>query len=95
MAAKIIKELVVKVGEYTNNAGETKAQWLNIGRIMKNDSGSFMLLNRHFNPAGIEVDPGRDSVMVSLFDPKPRDQQPAPQAQDVGGQDGLDDEIPF
>jgi len=28
------------------------------------------LLNRTFNPAGVEVQPGRDSVALSMFPPK-------------------------
>lgn len=94
--AKVIKELAVKAGEYTNRNGETKARWVNIGRVMKmDDGGTFALIDRHFNPAGIEVEPGRDSIMVSMFDPKPRDQQSGEQTQDVGGNNDLDDEIPF
>jgi hypothetical protein len=98
--AKVIKELAVKAGEYTNRNGETKARWVNIGRVMKtDDGGTFALIDRHFNPAGIEVEPGRDSIMVSMFDPKPRDEQSAHnQAKANGYQqqpEELDDNIPF
>ena len=64
-------DLAVKTGEYTNAQGETKGRWLNVGRVMQDDNGGkFILLNRTFNPAGVEVQPGRDSVVLSLFEPK-------------------------
>ena len=64
-------DLAVKTGEYTNQYGETKGRWLNVGRVMQDDNGGkFILLNRTFNPAGVEVQPGRDSVALSMFPPK-------------------------
>ena len=64
-------DLAVKTGEYTNAQGETKGRWMNVGRVMQDDNGGkFILLNRAFNPAGVEVKPGRDSVVLSLFEPK-------------------------
>ena len=64
-------DLAVKTGEYTNAQGETKGRWQNVGRVMQDDNGGkFILLNRTFNPAGVEVQPGRDSVALSMFPPK-------------------------
>lgn len=64
-------DLAVKTGEYTNQYGETKGRWQNVGRVMQDDNGGkFILLNRTFNPAGVEVQPGRDSVALSMFPPK-------------------------
>lgn len=66
-----IYDLAVKTGEYTNQYGETKGRWTNVGRVMQDDNGGkFILLNRTFNPAGVEVQPGRDSVVLSIFAPK-------------------------
>ena len=66
-----LKDLSVKVGTYEKN-GETKNRYENIGSLMEAaDGGQFILLKRTFNLAGVEVQPGKDSVMVSLFDPKP------------------------
>ena len=66
-----IYDLAVKTGEYTNQYGETKGRWLNVGRVMQDDNGGkFILLNRTFNPAGLEVQPGLDSVLLCMFAPK-------------------------
>ena len=74
MPMKKIYDLAVKTGEYTNQYGETKGRWLNVGQVMQDDNGGkFILLSRAFNPAGVEVKPGRDSVILSLFEPKARD----------------------
>lgn len=66
-----VYDLAVKTGEYTNSAGETKARWLTVGQVMEDDrGGQFVLLRRSFNPAGVDVPQGRDSVVLSMFTPK-------------------------
>lgn len=70
MAITKLYDLVVKTGEYTNGNGETKARYENIGSVMRNDKGQFALLKKTFNPAGVPGDPSRDSVMVSMFEPR-------------------------
>ncbi len=61
---KKIKDLAVKVGE---------KNWVNIGCIMeKDDGGKFMILNRAFNPAGVPNPENRDTLIVSMFDVKPK-----------------------
>lgn len=79
---------------------------MNVGAVIQTDNGHCLLLDRTFNPAGMPDPEGRGTVMVSLFEPKPRDQQPqqgapppqqsAPQqaSQPSVGND-LDDDIPF
>jgi len=94
MAAKKIRDLAVKTGEYTTPQGETKGRYQNVGSLMKtDDGGEFVILNRWFNPAGVPNPDSRDSVLVSCF--KPREQnapQPAPQAAPSAD---FDDAIPF
>ena len=85
--------MVVTTGSYTNNQGETKKRYENVGAVMKGDNGSFIFLKKTFNPAGIETEAGRESIIISLFEPKQRDQQQAPQ-NPPQGQD-FDDDIPF
>ena len=93
MAAKKIRDLAVKTGEYTNQQGETKGRYQNIGSLMKGDNGEFVILNRWFNPAGIPNPDDRDSVIVSCFKPRQEgQQQPAPQASAPAD---YDDDIPF
>lgn len=61
-------DLAVKTGEYVNRDGETKARWVNIGKeLQTDDGGRFLLINRHFNPAGIPNPEDRDTVAISLF----------------------------
>jgi hypothetical protein len=96
MASKKIKDLSVKTGSYTDKNGQTKGTWENIGALFKSDDGSvFLTIKRTFNPAGITVEPGKDSILVSAFDLKQDGQQqaaPAPQRQPAAVQD---DDIPF
>ena len=68
MAAKKIRDIAVKTGEYQDRtSGETKGRYQNVGALMKNDDGSvFILLARWFNPAGINSD--RDQILLSCFD---------------------------
>lgn len=66
-----VKDLAVKVSEYTDRNGQQKARWENVGSIMRGDNGNeFILLNRHFNPAGIANPDNRESVLISMFEPK-------------------------
>lgn len=93
-------DLVVKVGEYTDGQGQTKGRFKNIGAMMENDKGPYILLDRTFNPAGVGGNESRESIIVSLYEPR----------QDVGGQQAhsaakanayqpaardLDDDVPF
>jgi hypothetical protein len=99
MAARKVKELAVKVREYQNNQGETKAVWKNVGSMMKTDDGGFFLiLDRTFNPAGLPNPENRDTFMVSVFDVKDDNQQaPQQQRQAPAPQQhtGFSDDIPF
>ena len=102
MATTHVYDLAVKTGEYESN-GQTKGRYETVGKVLRNDNGQFMLLKKTFNPAG--VDSNGDMIMVSMFEPKPRDGQ---QSQGGGQQQGgygaggnpnsgrdLGDEIPF
>ena len=95
MATTHLKDIVAVVGAYEKN-GETKKQYRNIGKLLRNENGDFLVVDRTFNLAGM---PGSDSqVFLSLFDPKPRDGQRNTQsAQPQGGGYGgdLDDDLPF
>lgn len=111
MATQRIKDLAVRTGTYTDSNGEQKGRYENIGSLFKKDDGNlFMTIKATFNPAGIEREPGKDSIIISLFDPKDKQQaappqrpqrQAAPQRQPQGqphgfnvGDDDLSD-LPF
>lgn len=87
--AKKAYDVVAKTGEYTDREGNTKPKWLNVGAVLKTDNGHVLLIDRHFNPAGLPDPENRGTVMLSLFEPKARgESQPAPS-------EGPSDEIPF
>lgn len=102
-------DLAVSVGTFTNKSGEEKKRWKNIGSVLETkDGGKVILIDRTFNPAGVPVEPGRDSIMVSMFPPKDNEgQQQAPSQHQQQKQDGyapkqstgrfddLEDSIPF
>ena len=73
------KDLAVKTGSYTDNQGNTKNRYENIGKMMMGDNGPYLLLKKTFNPAGVETGPGKDMVVVSVFDQ--RDKSDAPPQQ--------------
>jgi hypothetical protein len=94
MAYKKVKELAVGVRKYTDQSGQEKTQWENIGAIFKNEEGkSFISIKRTFNPAGVPNPDGKDSIIVSMFDPK--EQNSAPAAAPAKAAAPIDDDIPF
>lgn len=92
MATKVLKELAVAVSSYEDrNSGQTKNRYENIGALMEftNDRGeanTFLVIKRTFNPAGVMFKPGSDKIMISMFDPKPREGQQSGGAGYGGGQ---------
>lgn len=94
-------DLVVKVGEYTDGQGNKKGRFQNIGAMMEGRDGGapFLMLAKWFAPAGVPdfTGKGGESVLISCYEPKAADGQPAqdraaatkPAAQDLG------DDIPF
>lgn len=98
-------DLAVVVGQYQTQSGETKNRYVNIGSVMeKDDGGRFILLDRHFNPAGVPNPDNRSNIIVSLFEPRDsngggQQRQAAPQqrqqAQRSAPPADMDDDIPF
>lgn len=67
-------DIVAKTGEYTDRNGDTKARYLNVGAVMQGQNGPYLLLNKTFNPAGL-AEPDRESIILSLFEPRANDGQ--------------------
>lgn len=94
-------DLVVKVGEYTDGQGQTKGRFKNVGVVMDGQNGPYILLDRTFNPAGVGGNDGRESIIVSMYEPKQDGAQPTQQRSPAPAQRApqrpLDDEdsIPF
>lgn len=81
---KKLYDLAVKTGTYQKD-GETKNKYTNIGVIMENDEGKrFMLIDPLINLAAIKRDEGRDRVMVSMFEPKQKEQTSSAAPDTVG-----------
>jgi hypothetical protein len=114
MTTKVLKELAVAVSSYEDRAtGQMKSRYQNIGVLMEStndrgESNQFLMLDRAFNPAGVPFKPGADKILISMFDPKPRDAQQRQSSQSqtdnrsqngapatVSARSDLDDEIPF
>lgn len=66
-------ELAVKVGSYQKD-GADKGKYENVGVVMETDKGMFILLKRTFNPAGVMNPEGKESVLISMFEPKEKEQ---------------------
>lgn len=64
MKSKKTHKLVVKVGSYIEN-NETKNRYINIGSAMINENGSFLIIDKTFNPAGVMNE--SDSILVSMY----------------------------
>ena len=68
--ARKTHDLCVKTGTY-QAGGVEKARYQTVGAVMQGDDGrSFILLEAWFSPAGIERQPGRGSIILSMFEPK-------------------------
>ena len=97
-------DLVVKVGEYTDGQGQTKGRFKNVGVMMEGQNGPYILLDRTFNPAGVGGNDGRESIIVSLYEPKADGNQPSSVQQQHSQQKAnafqpqprdLQDDVPF
>jgi len=83
------KKISAKIGEYTNQNGEVKGRYANIGVILSNDNGEFMLLDPTVNTAGVlqlqnqmDIKQGKepsDRIMCGIFTDQPKGQQQQPQ----------------
>lgn len=83
---KVTHDLAVKTGTYTDSEGNEKGRYENVGKVFEDDNGGrFITMKRTFNPAGVPVAPGKDSIILSIFPAKERGsaqgQQQRPQQQ--------------
>jgi len=111
MAATKIRDLAVRVSEYTDAQGQPKGRYENVGSMMKGeDGGIFLIFKRTFNPAGVPNPEGRDSLMISCFELRdqqqgqhnqqqrqapPQQNQPQSVAGGPGPENDFEDDIPF
>ena len=64
--AEVLYKLKAKNGTYTKD-GQEKTNYVDCGVILKGDYGPYILFEKTFNPAGMETEPGRTGVFISMF----------------------------
>ena len=78
-----IGDLVITTGSYEKD-GQTKKKYKNIGVLMSNqDGGQYILLDKCFNPAGVNQGDGKESILISIYD-NSRNNQPQQMGQQQG-----------
>lgn len=81
MATRKSHDLAVKTGSFTDNNGDTKGRYVNVGAVWQKDDGSeFVTLLRTFNPAGVPNPENKDSIVISRFEVRAREGQQGGQA---------------
>lgn len=94
------KRLMAKTGEYQKD-GQTKGRYTEIGVILSNANGEYVLLDPSVNLAGVLMQQqamGKqgDRVMVSIFENRTQQNQEYSQQQySAPPQRDLEDEIPW
>lgn len=61
-------DLCVKSGAYTDRNGNEKVNWENVGVMMVNSNGPYLLIKPWVNLAGFPREEGRSHLIVSLFE---------------------------
>ena len=64
--------LAVVTHKFTDNSGQDKSAWENIGAVIMGQKSPYIMLKAHFNPAAITRKENSESIIVSLFKPKPK-----------------------
>lgn len=110
MSYRKIADLAVKTGTYTGADGRDKGRYENVGHVLQDDSGAKLYcLKRTFSPAGVPNPDNRDTVILSVFEPReaepPRASRPMESYPSTpprparetasAGADPYNDDIPF
>lgn len=100
----MVKRLTAKIGEYEKD-GQTKGRYADLGVILSNDKGEYMLMDPTVNLAGVLTlqnmmnhKAGRktsDRVMVGIYSDDQGSRSGGSGGGAGGGSAGDDDTIPF
>ena len=60
---------------YTDKNGDTKTSWENVGVMMENGNGPYILIKPWVNFAGFPREEGRSHLIVSVLEHKENDQR--------------------
>ena len=79
MATKLY-DLIVATSKYQDQNGQEKRKWENVGAMWQDtdnngNSYCYIMLKRIFNPAGLDVKEGADSIRITLSKPKQQQEQ--------------------
>ena len=102
------KRITAKIGTYMKDGGQ-KGKYVNIGVILNNDNGEYILFDPSVNMAGIaflqsqlpDAKPNSTSVIASIFTDEPREQAAQSQSSGSSNQaqqssgDDFSDDVPF
>ena len=67
-------DLCVRIS-YTDKNGDNKTSWENVGVMMENGNGPYILIKPWVNFAGFPREEGRSHLIVSLFEHKESEQR--------------------
>ena len=66
---------MIAAGSYTTQDGQTKTIWKELGVIMTSQAGKeFALLDPTVNLSGFPREQGKDMIIASIFEDKPKEQ---------------------
>ncbi len=68
-------DLCVKAGTFTDKNGNEKVNWENVGVMIENGNGPYLLIKPYINFAGFQREEGRSHLIVSMFEHKEQEQR--------------------
>ena len=74
-------DLAVVTGSYQDNTGQKKNRYYNVGAVMVNSKSTFIMLKAHFNPCAISRKENSESILISCFPPKAKQENAYGQSQ--------------
>jgi hypothetical protein len=84
---------MVPNGKYTDQQGNEKTRWLNVGAVIENRNGNLNLVLNAV-PAPVQSNE-RMSWIMNLFEPRQQQGQQSSQGGSQGPSQDHDDDIPF
>ena len=96
-----MRKIVAKTGTYTDREGNEKSNWTNVGRIMSNDNGEFVILDSTVALAGVAMKQrltnpkAKGDVMCSIFSDDRDGGQQKGGGRQAPASDDFEDSIPF
>ena len=90
-------DLAVKIESYTDREGKQRNKYQNVGAVIEGNNGSYILLDRYFNPAGLPNPENRTNVIISMFDARQEGarQEGHRTADEATAREEFPDNIPF